>query len=383
MLQQRFVSGLLSVLLLVAGALRADEGIETLLTIEPTEQQPRNSEGDVIELQDGRLCLIYTRFTGGTSDHASADLARRISGDGGRTWSDDQIVVQHEGGNNVMSVSLLRLSDGRIALFYLNKQSLEDCRPEMRISTDECASFGPATVCISDEVGYYVLNNDRAVQLSSGRLVLPVALHNRPGQEQPDWAGRVMCYLSDDLGKTWRRSQTAQIGRSPEGQRVVVQEPGVVELAEGRLMMFCRTDAGSQYVAFSEDGADTWTALRPSPLASPRSPATIERDPVSGALLCVWNDHSGQHPFPPGKRTPLCLSVSRDEGQTWSDSYVLESDPDGWYCYTAMAFINRQLVLAYCAGDRQVGGLNRLKLLSLSREFLNEVITGAVPSPGR
>ena len=43
---------------------------ETLLTIEPTPEQPRNSEGDIIELADGRLCLIYTRFRGGTSDHA-------------------------------------------------------------------------------------------------------------------------------------------------------------------------------------------------------------------------------------------------------------------------------------------------------------------------
>ena len=44
-----------------------------LLVIEPTPAHPRNSEGDLIELADGRLCLIYTRFRGGTSDHAAAD----------------------------------------------------------------------------------------------------------------------------------------------------------------------------------------------------------------------------------------------------------------------------------------------------------------------
>ena len=190
-------------------------------------------------------------FTGGTSDHAAADLAMRISTDGGKTWSDDTTVVQHEGGNNVMSVSLLRLADGRIALFYLNKQSLEDCRPMLRFSKDECASFSDPTVCITDEIGYYVLNNDRAVQLASGRLILPVALHNKPGQEKPDWAGRVMCYLSDDVGKTWRRSKSTLIRHSPKGDRITIQEPGVVQLENGRLMMFCRTDAGSQYIAWS------------------------------------------------------------------------------------------------------------------------------------
>ena len=67
--------------------------LQTLLTIEPGPGNPRNSEGDIIELKDGRLCLIYTRFTGGGGDHAAADLAMRISriaaGRGARTrsWS--------------------------------------------------------------------------------------------------------------------------------------------------------------------------------------------------------------------------------------------------------------------------------------------------------
>lgn len=343
---------------------------EPLLVIEPTAEHPRNSEGDLIELADGRLCLVYTRFRGGTSDHAAADLAMRTSSDGGRSWSEDKIVVPHEGGKNVMSVSLVRLADGRIALFYLRKHALDDCRPVMRISRDEMATLGPPTMCITDEVGYYVLNNDRAVQLTSGRIVLPVAMHNKPGQEKPDWAGRVMCYLSDDVGKSWRRSRTTRIGRSADGKRVTVQEPGVVELADGRLMMYCRTDAGSQFVSYSSDDGDTWSELVGSNLASPVSPATIERIPGSGELLCVWNDHSGVHPYPPGKRTPHCVAVSHDEGKTWSRSRVIEPDPDGWYCYTAMTFVKDGVLLAYCAGDPRVGHLNRLKVVFLSKDWL-------------
>jgi endonuclease/exonuclease/phosphatase family metal-dependent hydrolase len=348
---------------------------KTLLTIEPTVEQPRNSEGDIIELADGRLCLIYTRFTGGTADHAAADLAMRISADQGQTWSEDQIVVRRAEGCNVMSVSLLRLADGRIALFYALKQSLQDCRSLMRLSIDETPRFGPATECITDEVGYYVLNNDRVVQLDSGRLVMPVAQHYRPGLEKPDWAGLIMCYLSDDAGSTWRRSQTVLNRPEPGVRRTTVQEPGVVQLRDGRLMMFCRTNAGSQYVAYSEDEGETWSQLQPSTLPSPLSPATIERIPWSGKLLCVWNDHSGRHPFPGGKRTPLCAAVSSDEGQTWTPSKILEADPDGWYCYTAMAFIGDRLLLAYCAGDSQVGGLNRLKVVSLAKNWLDEMGT--------
>ncbi len=342
--------------------------MQPLLIVEPSEEYPRHSEGDIIELKDGRLCLIYTRFNSKSGDHSPADLVQLISPDGGETWSEPQVVVAQSGGLNVMSVSLLRLASGEIALFYLRKTSKEDCRPVMRISTDETQTWSEPTVCIPD-VGYYVLNNDRAVQLKSGRLVLPVAWHQGPGQPR-DSQGIIMCYLSDDDGKTWRRSEDAFKGYDPAGQRVLVQEPGVVELTDGRLMMFMRTDAGSQYVCRSTDGGDTWSMPCPSDLASPLSPASIEHIPWTGDLVCVWNDHSGRHPFPEGRRTPLCVAISKDEGKTWSPSRVIEANPDGWYCYTAITFVNDRMLLAYCAGDKQVGGLNRLKVLAISKEWL-------------
>ena len=100
------------------------------LALAPGPGNPRNSEGDFIQLKDGRWLFIYTHFTAGADDHAKAHLASRESSDGGRTWSDkDKIVVSNEGGFNVMSVSLLRLKSGEIALFYLRKNSLQDCRP--------------------------------------------------------------------------------------------------------------------------------------------------------------------------------------------------------------------------------------------------------------
>ncbi|MFC1604502.1 sialidase family protein [Planctomycetota bacterium] len=346
--------------------------MEPLLVIEPSKGNPRNSEGDIIELKDGRLCLIYTRFTSGSGDHAAADLVMRTSDDGGRSWSDDRIVVPCPGGLNVMSVSLLRLASGEIALFYLRKTSREDCRPLMCISRDETETWSQPTVCITDKVGYYVLNNDRAVQLRTGRLILPVAWHQGPGQDR-DTAGVIMCYLSDDNGRTWRRSKDSFKGYGPDGQRITVQEPGVVELKGGRLMMFMRTNAGSQYICYSQDGGETWSKARPSNLASPLSPASIKRIPWTGDLLCVWNDHSGVHRYPAGRRTPLCLAISRDEGKTWSRSRIIEDNPDGWYCYTAVTFVKNRALLAYCAGDKKIGGLNRLKILALYRDWLTSI----------
>ena len=188
-------------------------GVEKPLLIAPRPENGRNSEGDFIQLKDGRLLLVYSKFIG-TGDHAPAELAGRYSSDGGRTWGRDdvQVIARKPGEANLMSVSLLRLQDDRIALFYVQKY---DSPPDskysyldyilMRTSADEGATWSePTYVVPKDEPGYRVLNNDRVVQLKTGRLVVPVAVHYLPGWPKWQNSAQILCYLSDDQGKTWR-----------------------------------------------------------------------------------------------------------------------------------------------------------------------------------
>lgn len=366
----------LAALLLVAGqgfASAADEP-QTALRLPPRPGNPRNSEGDFIRLKDGRMMFVYTHFTDGAGDHSKAHLAARYSSDAGNTWTtNDKVALRNEGDLNIMSVSLLRLNDGSIALFYLRKNSLQDCRPLLRRSIDEGITWSEPVEIINAPVGYYVMNNDRVVQLKkSGRLVAPVALHNLPGYAKPDWAGIIMCYLSDDNGQSWRCSKTTMKTHDQAGKRVTTQEPGVVELKDGRLMMFCRTDGGSQFVSFSRDGGDTWTPLRSSKIISPRSPATIERIPSTDDLLLAWNDHSGITPKLRGYRTPFTVAISRDDGKTWSAAKTLQDDLYGWYCYTAMTFIDDQVLLGHSAGDRRRGHLDTVQITAFPVKWLYE-----------
>lgn len=321
------------------------------LELPPGAGNPRNSEGSFVSLKDGRILFVYSHYTAGSGgDHDPAHLAGRYSSDGGRTWTaQDRVIVENEGGMNVMSVSLLRLQNGQIALFYLLKNSEQDCRPLMRLSVDEGATWGAPVPCITDEVGYYVLNNDRAIQLKSGRLVLPVCLHRVQGEPKTDWQGTLMCYLSDDSGKTWRRSKTAQKGYDAAGKRVTTQEPGVVELNDGRVMMFIRASGGCQYLAYSEDGADTWSAPVASGIKSPVSPASIKRLPSTGDLLLVWNDHADTPASLNARRVPLSTALSKDDGKTWSSAKVLEGNALGWYCYIAIYPMDDAVLLGYCA----------------------------------
>lgn len=356
----------------------------TVLELPPRRGNPRNSEGAFIRLADGRLLFAWSKFTGGANDDSAAVIACRTSRDQGRTWSNrDRILIDQEGAQNVMSVSLLRLHDGRIALFYAIKNGFHDCRLRMRTSGDEGRTWS-RPVLVTRAPGYFVVNNDRVVQLSSGRLIVPAAFHRRRTDAKTDWRtfdarGIALFYLSDDGGKSWRESLDwlSLHNRTRSG----LQEPGVIELLDGRLFGWARTDQGCQYGMFSDDAGDTWTPPFPTEFRSPCSPLSMKRIPENDALLAVWNDHSGRYPIPAEKsynsnwgRTPLVAAVSHDEGRTWQQHLRLEADRTRGFCYTAIHFTDdRHILLAYCAGGKH--SANPLDTLRIRRLPVTSLIT--------
>lgn len=326
--------------------------IRTVLMLEPSAGNPRNSEGAFVTLESGRILFIYTHYSGGSgADNDSAYLASRYSDNGGKKWSSNSMmIIPQEGGMNIMSVSLLRLQNGELALFYLRKNAEDDCIPMVRFSSDEAQSWSDPLPCITAMKGYFVLNNDRVIQLRSGRLVMAVALHQVPGEKSMNSIGRLFSFFSDDNGRTWLPGSEIQ---NPD--RAITQEPGLIELKNGDLMMFIRTDTGVQYLSRSCDRGISWSPAVKSNISSPLSPASVKRIPSTGDLVMIWNNNNGENPATKGMRTPLTIAVSHDEGLTWEKIRNIEADPDGWYCYTAIHFSGKYILAAYCAGNRPRG----------------------------
>ncbi|MBO4367586.1 MAG: exo-alpha-sialidase, partial [Clostridia bacterium] len=277
------------------------------------------------------------------------------------TWSAAETILRasEHGISNIMSVSLMRMGNGDLGIFYIVKETPEINRIFLTRSSDEGKSFPSRTECtLRDRQGYYIINNDRAVRLSSGRIVLPLALH--AGGYSPSsgryFDGRAadLFLLSDDDGITWRES-TDRIYPPFTGTRTGLQEPGIVELANGALWGYARTDMMFQYGFYSMDGGEHWTMAQPTRFTSPNSPMKIARDPYTGFLHAVWN------PIPVynGRklsgvswgRTPLAHAESRDEGETWSDIDYIASEEDHGYCYPSVFFTEDGcMLLSYCAG---------------------------------
>ncbi|EPR71115.1 Sialidase [Cyclobacterium qasimii M12-11B] len=334
---------------------------------------PRNSEGDFITLKDGKILFAYTRFMNSFSDHAPAQIMGRYSDDGGKTWSEkDKLIVEREGDQNVMSVSFLRLQNGDIALFYARKNSLEDCIPMVRISKDEAQTWSKPTPIITDQKGYFVLNNDRVIQLKSGRILAPVSLHKTPNSEWRN-RGEIRCFYSDDMGFTWKMGQVL-----PVPTNVISQEPGVVEMDDGRIMMNIRTNQGTQYSSFSLDEGITWSLAKETIIPSPIAPASLARLNGTGDLILAWNNNGKSGPgYFKSKRTPLTVAISRDEGQSWGNIQNIEGSIHASYAYAAIHEVEDHILFGYYVKHDDKPGYD----LRIRRMSLKEIYDFDKPDP--
>lgn len=105
------------------------------------KNNPRNSEGAFMQLKNGEIIFIYSRFKGKSgADHATSDLAILRSTDGGKSFGDEQTVTtcELEKGVNVMSLSLVEMNNGDIGLFYLVRTTYTLCQMFMLGAREYC-----------------------------------------------------------------------------------------------------------------------------------------------------------------------------------------------------------------------------------------------------
>jgi sialidase-1 len=187
--------------------------------------------------------------------------------------------------------------------------------------------------------------HDRAIQLESGRVLVPlfyardhtIVVNSGLGAGNPRCYTQV--YYSDDEAQTWKPSRTVvDISES----RVGAQEPAVIELRDKSLMMLLRNSTGRIYKCYSRDQGESWSKPEPTKLVSPVSPASIKRIPSTGGILIIWNNS-------PDKRNPLTCALSDDEGRSWKQIKNLDENPQYTYAYTSITFVGTGVLITYYA----------------------------------
>jgi len=320
----------------------------TAVPLPKQEYGYRGMPGSIVELKDGRLLLGYTAYD--ASGHGTGAVAGRYSQDRGRTWGDEFTLVaapRPDAKDRYCHPSFLRLSDGQLLLSYIYGSGALPLfgHNYYRRSTNDGAEWGDQLI-LSPRPGYHIMHNDKLVLLSTGRIIAP--LERQFSDNGDDHAGYISYTMySDDAGYSWRPSDN-EVNMLP----VEAQEPHVVELKDGRLLMLMRTYSGYVVRSFSADQGKTWSAGEAVPelkLPPNSSAINVKRIPSTGDLLLLRA--SAGPAEPPRRRTPFVSTVSKDDGATWSPDRVIAGESDNDYGYPSLTFIDDIALISYHARD--------------------------------
>ena len=304
------------------------------------EGSPPSGYGSFVDHKDGRLMFI----SGGNVWYSS---------DGGRTWSEPNNLNLPEniGGVN----SAIRLNSGKLGVYcngywcvrFALFASAKADRLRLTVSSDEGETWSEPVDMNQSGSPYY----DTMIQTKNGRLILPVrttaaghdgmyektSAYGTVGGERTQVEGHAQwpemdyawCHYSDDEGETWFRSDREIVIWKDDGYGGMwpVDEPNIIELSDGRIMMFARTTLGRIYKVFSEDGGHRWWYPEATELASSYSPCRLRRIPNTGDLICVWNQVSGDEIRNGCRRNRLSVAILSDDGSTWEHFKTIEAMP--------------------------------------------------------
>ncbi len=350
-----------------------------VLFLHTDKETPRNGEGTFLRLKNGAILFVYTKFSGDSwADEASADIAALTSFDEGETWVNPRIIFHHgEDSRNLMCPSLIRLNNGDAGLIFLKKMKDGiNAVPWFCRSADEGETFSEPVRCIPDCDNYYVIENDHALVLQNGRILIPANYHTKENEGVLDYNehGLKVIFCSDDDGKSWYELSERQDIPFSHRSETGLQETCIYEHNDGRLRALSRTDMAFQYECFSEDNGKTWTEPEPNRFfSSPDSPLLMKK--VCGKTLAVFNpipNYTTRDGDLAWGRTPLVCAVSDNDGETFDRIYFLEDDPENGYCYPAIFDGGDYALIAYYHSDGTEIPLNSLKIKKIASEELNK-----------
>lgn len=333
-------------------------------------------KGTVLAFCEGRQ-----NVPGPTNDSGEINLLLRRSTDGGKTFSEPQVVWADEKNTCGNPCPVIDESTGQILL--LSTHNIGTDREKM-ISDGSAQGTRTVWILTSDDDGvtwskarditestkkkdwtWYATGPGIGIQMKhgphAGRLVIPCdyGLHSGAGP------GNSHVIISDDHGKTWH------VGGEPTNH--AYNESQIVEIADGGLMLNMRNlgrgknPVTGRGIALSTDGGETFGEGKPDEtLVEPKCQGSVLRYswPEDGKSRMLFSN-----PASATERKFMTVRASYDEGKTWPVQKLIYAD---WTGYSSLAKLpDGSIGLFYEAGDK-----SRYERIDFARFTLDQLTDG-------
>jgi predicted neuraminidase len=249
-----------------------------------------------------RLWLFYPTILANTWESCLTNfkVASRFSEPGPPSWEREGIILLKPDDFSAEANSLLdkHIASLQVELSAERKARLDGLRKRLGDKLFQRLGWQPRC---------------KPTLLPSGRMLLPL---------YSDTFSISIMAITDDGGKTW------MAGKPLIGFGNI--QPAVLRRGDGTLVAYMRENGGRRKVrvAESKDDGVTWGPVGVSELPNPGSGLDGVRL-ASGTWLLVYNDTTQG-------RSSLAVSLSADEGRTWSATRHLEKEATGSYHYPAV-----------------------------------------------
>lgn len=305
----------------------------------------------LLELEHGNVLVAWFGGSWEKGSDVAIWISRRMDG----VWEKPRAIAQ------VREIAmwnpvLFQKEDGTIMLFYKVGSTISEWCTWIIESRDGAETFTTPQELVLGDVGGRGPVKNKPIRLADGTVLAPASLEGNTWDSFVD--------ISEDDCKTWERSALVPLRRSGFDIQMVdrpydkhyiygkgVIQPTLWQDEAGVVHMFLRTTSSRVFRSDSLDGGKTWCTAYDTGLPNNNSGLDMVKL-TSGAVALVYNPRENLPNYYKGPRTPLVVSVSEDNGSTFTELKVLENQR-GNYCYPAIICNDKHEIMITYTWNRE------------------------------